>query len=277
MKKLLIVLLSLFSSIILAQRLEMPESELKEKLDSILREGNLLYKYEKAAWISNDLAFKNPIVKAEFHDYVTYEEQGEIKTIIFEEKLQTCIAEYAFENNFDHPKSVKIEKRQLSDKEKQLINVREKILKNIHDNEYKVIIPTKGYSLNFILLPFSDKYKLYIITGTTEPNIVPFGNDYIFIANENGEIENWHKFHSQLIPASTIIGGNNVRRNNARRNRITGLIHTHLPSTPLITPTDICTFMLYAPLYDLETLTVLYAPVAMKYSLKENTIKIEYF
>ena len=276
MKKVLIALLSLFSSIMLAQKLEMSESELKEKLDSILHEGNLLYKYEKAAWISNELAFKNPIVKAEYHDYFSYTEQGVIKTIILEETLQSCIAEYVFENNFDQPKSVIIEKRELSDKEKKLINVRGKIIEKIHEKE-KVTVPTRGYGLNYILLPFADKYKLYIITGTTEPNIVPFGNDYVFIANEEGEIENWHKFHSQLIPSSTIVGGNNARRNNARRNRITGLIHTHLPSTPLITATDICTFLLYAPLYDLETLTVLYAPVAMKYSLKENTITIVYF
>jgi len=191
MKKILIALLSLFSSIILAQQLKMSESELKEKLDSILIEGNLLYRYEKAAWISNELAFKNPTVKAEFHDYLTYEEQGEIRTIILEEKLQTCIAEYAFENNFDQPKSVKIGKRELSDKEKKLIAVREKILKKIYDKEYEVTVPIRGYNLNFILLPFVDKFKLYIITGTTEPNVVPFGNDYIFIANENGEIENW--------------------------------------------------------------------------------------
>ena len=282
MKKvsLILVLVSLLSSNVLAQQLKISESELKEKLDSILHEGNLLYKYEKAAWISNELAFKNPTVKAEFHGYLTYEEQSEIKSIILAENLQTCIAEYTFEDNFDQPKYVKIEKREVSDKEKTLIEVRQKILENIlDDGKYEVSVPKGGYNLNFILLPFADKYKLYMITGTTEPNVVPFGNDYIFIADENGEIESWHKFHSQLIPSPTITGGNNSRKNNAKSNKVTGLIHTHLPSTPLMTATDICTFLLYAPIYDLKTLTVLHGRVrvAMKYWLKENKITTEYF
>ena len=269
------MLLALFSSALLAQQIEMSESELMNKLDSVLQEGNLLYKYEKSAWISNDLASENPIVRAEFKDYLTYEEQGEIRTIIFGENHQICIAEYTFENNFDNPKSIKIEKRELSDKERTLIDVREKILNNINDNEYGITAPPAGYNFNLILLPFADKYKLYIITGTTEPNVVPFGNDYIFIADENGDIESWQKPHFQLIPTYTVITGGYARRNFAR---VTGLIHTHLPTTPLMTATDICTFMLYAPFYgDLETLTVVSAPVAMKYHLKENKITIQYF
>ena len=278
-----LLLLTLFSGIIFAQQLEMSESELMNKLDSILQEGNLLYKYEKATWVATDLAYENPIVKAEVKDYLTYEEQGEIRTIILGENLQTCIAEYTFEIDLDNPTSAKIEKRELFDKEKTLVDVRKKILNNINDSKYGVVIPPVGYGLNYILLPFAGKYKLYIITGTTIPNIVPFGNDYIFIANENGEIESWQKFHSILIPSYTIVGGNNTRRNNSRRNNainsnIKGLVHTHLPMTPLITATDICTFMLYAPFYDnLETLTVVSHFGIMRYSLKENKITVEYF
>jgi len=255
-----LLLLTLFSGIIFAQRIRISENELMNKLDSILQEGNLLYRYEKSSWISNDLALENPTVKEEFRDYLTYEEQGEIRTIILGENLQTCIAEYIFENDFDNPKSVKIEKRELSDKEKTLIDVRGKIQKNITQNKYKVTVP-QGYAMNLILLPFADKYKLYMITGTTE-SIIPFGNDYIFIADENGKIESWNKFHTRLIPA--YIGGNYAKA--------VGVYHTHLPKTPLITATDICIFMLYAPLCSLETLTIMSDLGTMTYSLKENKI-----
>ena len=259
-----LLLLALFSSALLAQRIKMSESELMNKLDSVLQEGNLLYKYEKSAWISNDLAFENPIVRAEFKDYLTYEEQGEIRTIILGENHQVCIAEYVFEYNFDNPKSIKIEKRELSDKERTLIDVRKKIIDNTKDKKYKVTVP-KGYDLNFILLPFADKYKLYIITGTTNHDVVPFGNDYIFIADKNGKIESWHKFHSRLIPA--YVGVNNA----------VGLFHTHLRRTPLMTATDICIFMLYAPLCNLETLVIMSDLGTMSYSLKVNKIAIQYF
>ena len=262
----LVWLLSLFSSIILAQEMKLSENELRKQLDSVLNEGNLLYKYEKSTWISSDLAFENPIVKAEYSDYLTYEDHDVIRTIILSKGLKTCIAEYTFENNFDNPKFVKIEKRELSEKEKNLIDVRVKLLKNVKSRKYGVTAP-KGYNLNFILVPFSDKYKLYIITGTTQPNVIPLGNDYIFIADKNGVIESWHKFHSQLIPGYTMYNGN----------RVVGLVHTHLRTTPLITATEICTFMLYAPLYDVNSLSII-SPVIgryiMKYSLKENEITV---
>jgi len=266
MKKISLLVLSLFSSILLAQKIELSENELNNRLDSILTEGNLLYKYEKSAWISTDLAFENPTVKAEFYGYLTYEEQGEIKTIILGEKHQTCIAEYVFKNNFNKPKSEKIEKRELSDKEKTLIEIREKILENIYENKYEVTVP-EGYKLNLILLPFADKYKLYMITGTTQNNEIPFGNDYIFIADKNGKIESWHKFHSRLIPTYTMMNGNKVEES----------IHSHLMTTPLITATDICTFMLYAPLYGIDAFSV-YSPAIgkyMTYSLEKNKITVK--
>ena len=264
MKKILFfVIVSLFSSILHAQTIDISETELKTQLDSVLAEGLLLYGYERAAWISTDLAMENPTVKQNFWSYLVYEDQNEIRVIIIGKKAQNCIAEYSFKNDFNNPKSIKIENRELSDKENFLLGLREKILINVSDEKYGITIPD-GYNLNFILLPFTDKYKFYIITGTSKDDTIPFGNDYLFIADKNGEIEDWQKFHSRLIPAQTKVDGGKVNR----------LVHSHLRTTPLMTATDICTFMLYAPLYDIDTFSV-YSPAIgkyMTYSLKDNEI-----
>jgi len=237
------------------------EKELIRQLDSILKEGNLLYKYEKSAWIASDLALKNPIIEAEYNGYFTYEEDGVIKVIILGTAHQTSIAEYIFENNFQIPKSVKIEKRELSDREKMLIYIRKKILENIQSNRYEITVP-EGYGLNLVLLPFENKYKLYIITGATKPNVIPFGNDYIFIADQNGNIESWQKTPPRF-------------RTLPEGMRVTEITRTHLTDDPLITATDICTFMLYAPLHGLEAFSVLCRTgLRLRYSLKENTITI---
>ncbi|MDR0437150.1 MAG: hypothetical protein LBH22_02470 [Bacteroidales bacterium] len=228
----------------------------------ILNEGNLLYKYEKSAWVAGDLALKNPIVAAEYGDYFTYEENGVIKTIILDESRQTCIAEYTFENNFENPKSVKIEKRELSEKEKILIDVQDKISKNILEGKYE-ITTSEGYGLNGVLLPFADKYKFYIITGTSLPNIIPFGNDYIFIADLDGKIESWQKFppRFRVLPEGM---------------KVEEMTRTHITDDPLITAADICTFMLYAPLYDIDAFSVIsQTGLKMRYSLKENTIMVD--
>ncbi len=265
MRKILFLLLFL-PSLILAQTIEISESELTAQLDSVLAEGHLLYRYEKAAWISTDLAQQNITVIKDYGGFFTYEEQGEIRVIIIGKKSQNCIAEYSFENNFNKPKTVKTESRELSNKEKDLLKVREKILENLSDKKYEVSIPG-GYSPNLILLPFVEKYKLYIIMGTSQKDVIPFGNDYLFIADKNGKIENWHKFHSGIIPGYTKMNGSKVKE----------LIHSHLRTTPLITATDICTFMLYAPLYDIDTFSV-YSPALgkyMTYSLKTNKITVK--
>jgi hypothetical protein len=267
MKKVfLLVFLSLFSSILLAQNIELSESDLKNQLDSVLKEGNLLYKYEKSTWIATDLAQENPIVKPDFYSYFTYEDSGEIKIIILGKNRQFCVAEYVFEEDFDNPKYVRIDKRNFSDKEKGLIEMREKIFDNISNPKYGISVPYDGYSLNFILIPYANKYKFYVITGTEQENVIPFGNDYIFITNKKGKIKSWHKFHSRLIPGYTMYDGN----------KVTEMTHSHMRTTPLITATDICTFMLYAPLYDIDAFSV-YSPAIgkyMKYNWKENAITV---
>lgn len=267
MKKILLsIIISLISSTLLAQTIKMSEAELKTKLDSVLTEAQLLYKYEKATWVSTDLAIGNRAVKKDWGGYLAYEEHGEIRVIILGKGRKNCIAEYSFVSDFNNPKSVTTITRELSNREKTLLKVEEKIVKNLSDKPYKVTIPD-GFKPNLILLPFDEKYKLYIIMGTSQRDVIPFGNDYLFIADKNGKIENWQKFHSGMILGYTTFNGH----------KVTELTHSHLPTTPLITATDICTFMLYAPLYEIDAFSV-YSPAIgkyMKYSLKDNEITVK--
>lgn len=265
-KKSLLLIVSLITNLLFAQTTEISDAELKKKLDSVLTEAHLLYKYEKAAWISTDSAMKNQAVKKDYGGFFTYEEHGEIRVIILGKKSQECIAEYSFESDFYKPKSEITESRELSDKEKTLLEVKEKIVGNLSDKKYEVSIPD-GYSPNLILLPFAEKYKLYILMGTSQRDVIPFGNDYLIIADLKGKIENWQKFHSRIIPGYMKFEGN----------KVTELSHSHLRTTPLITATDICTFMLYAQLYDIDSFSV-YSPAIgkyMKYSLRNNEITIK--
>ena len=64
---------------------------------------------------------------------------------------------------------------------------------------------------------------------------IPFGNDYLFIANKEGEIQSWKKFHSRLIPVEAT----------EQMPMIAFPVHSHLKYEPFISATDICTFRLY--------------------------------
>jgi len=264
MKSFYLLISFLISIAATAQDIQYSEEELKQKLDSVLLEADLLYKYEKSAWISTDLALADPNIKKEFGGYLTYNESEVIKTVILDKKYENSIAQYSFFNDFSRPMGVSSETKVLDAGEKQILAIKEKIIGQLNDPKYAIVVP-QGYSLNLILIPTSEKYKLYIITGTTQSNVIPFGNDYLFIADSEGNIEDWRKFHSRLIPAQTKLPDGK---------QIISAIHSHLKSNPLISATDICTFRLYAPLYGLEEFSV-YSPAIkkyMKYNLSANTI-----
>jgi len=88
-----ILVLFFFSNVILAQDIKLSEKKLKVKLDSVLKEGNLLYKYEKSAWISSDLALENPKIKDNYGGYLTYEINSTIKTIILKNGADATVVD----------------------------------------------------------------------------------------------------------------------------------------------------------------------------------------
>jgi hypothetical protein len=103
--------------------------------------------------------------------------------------------------------------------------------------------------------------------GTYKSGIIPFGNDYLFKADYSGNIVEWKKFHSRLIPAQMEI---------PESGKIISAMHSHLRTTPHITATDICTFRLYAEFSKIKSFIV-YSPAigkSMEYDINDNTIKI---
>jgi hypothetical protein len=257
----LLILLSTYSK----GQIAMTDIQIKEKTDSILLEGNLLFRYEEAAWVSNDLAFGKEKIKNEFGGYFVYQTNDTMKAIILN-RDSLCILEYSFIPYFNLPIDSSFIKRDLTETENRLIKIKHKILKEIAENQYDVVCPP-GYRINKVLVPFDNYFKLYLLTGTSQARVIPFGNDYLFIATDDGRILTWKKFHSRLLSVpSKMPNGDPINRTS----------HTHLYSEPFISATDICTFRLYASLLGQIEFSV-YSPALskwFKYKLSENTIEI---
>jgi len=254
MKNVFTIILSLFCFIGKAQDIQLTAEEINAKLDSILLEGNLLFRYENASWISTDLAYLNEDIKRGYGRYFTYEANDTIKTIIIDVNKENCIAEYGFSKGQLNPGSKKLDVRKLTSRELRLLEIENKIRSQITDPKYGVAVP-EGFSLNMILIPGNTGYRFYIITGTTQSNVIPFGNDHLFETDAEGNVKDWKKFHSRLIPQTTTVP------NGAK---LAMAIHSHLRTSPFISATDICTFKLYGKLFDLERLSV-YSPAFGKY------------
>lgn len=265
MRKTYLMLFILVSTVMNGQ-VKFTKEEIKQKTDSILIEGDLLYKYEKAAWVSTDQALALKDIKEKFGGYMIYQSGDSIKAIILEKDQNNCIYEMTYFNDFSIPIKENLSSRCLTDFEKKLQSIKNKLLDEVFNQKYQVSCP-EGYNLNIELIPYEFGYKLYIIAGTSKSDMIPFGNDYIFFADKNGEITSWRKFHSRLIPTVTKYEGETVR----------GIIHSHLVSEPFITATDICTFRLYGSISGVKEFEILSTALSkvFTYDLDTNTIKVK--
>ncbi|MDR2238196.1 MAG: hypothetical protein LBE92_18890 [Chryseobacterium sp.] len=265
MKQLTGILLILMSMLISAQEKKHSDQELKQKLDSIKAEGNLLFAHENASWHSGDLIGQNKSVAGSVGTYLTYKAHDTIKTVFLNRDQSLVLAEYSFKNNQKTPVKESFRERKLNVTESGINNVRNTIIPQLSDPRYEVGAP-EGFTLNVIILPMNENYKVYLIPGTSQNGLIPFGNDYLFITDKKGAILSHQKFHSRLIPAFTQM------ENGAT---ITKATHSHLRTSPFISATDICTFKLYAPLTKMEEFSV-YSPALgtyMTYNYKKDSLE----
>jgi len=259
-----ILLLSVFITPLLSGQVNVTKEEIKQKTDSIIVEGNLLYQFEKVAWVSTDQALSLKDIKQQYGGYLIYQSDDSIKAIILDKSRENCIYEMTYIHDFTIPNKEILVNRPLYEEEKELQSVKNKIMITISEPAYQVTCQ-EGYDLNFELIPYEQGYKLYILTGTKKPDVIPLGNDYIFFANKNGDIQSWRKFHSRLIATPTKYDGE----------KITGITHSHLRTEPYISATDICTFKLYGSYYGLKQFKVLSTALStyFTYDVDSNTIE----
>jgi hypothetical protein len=243
------------------------ENSLQVKLDSILVEADLMYKYEKSVWNSTDLLMSNRKLKKHYGGYIVHHSNDTLTVTYLNKNQKESIARYRYKfDDLNKPLTTSIETTELTAIERELFDIKDKMANQLSDSKYSVTIP-QNYNPNLVLIKADNEYRLYIIMGTSQTGVIPFGNDYLFKADSKGNITDWKKFHSRMIPAMAEFNGQIV----------TESFHSHLRTTPYITATDICTFRLYAQYTELEKFSV-YSPalgLTMTYILKTNKIEIE--
>lgn len=233
MKNMLTLIVLLSSWLTVYSQESYTEAELKQKCDSIVEEANTLYRYETAAWNFTDMIFTKPGLIETIQNILTYHQGDSIKCVAID-KQSYCIYEATFLNE-SAPCSEVTTRRNLTEQEILLAKIKEKIRSELADHEKYPIYRYDNYPLNWDLIPFADGYKFYAISGVSKGRAIPFGNDYLFIANKEGEIQSWKKFHSRLIPVEAT----------EQMPMIAFPVHSHLKYEPFISATDICTFRLY--------------------------------
>lgn len=213
--------------------------ELDKKSDTLLAEGRRLYKSEMASWYGTDIFLGQYKDKDRIGGYFSYSDKDANKCIFFSTgDTPRVIGTITFDDTYNvQTARADLTERDLTDPEHELCMLRIAASKMISkDTLFKFYEHT---NLNLIPLITGDERKVYILTGPQQTGMVIFGNDYLLTFDKENKNINEHSLHRNII--SINYGGKD-----AKGEDVVGTMHTHQPETgDFITPTDICTLMLY--------------------------------
>ena len=220
----------------------LPEAEvLKAANDSILAEAYLLYLFEKSAWVLEDvLTASKPTAMNEMGGWFPIgdkEDEDAIKGVFFNREKTKALFEASF-NLKTGTASGKDVVRDLSPEEIEIINVRQKALQAVRtlDPEDLPSCPEEC-TFNTEIIPIDEElYRVYFMLGTTRHGVIPFGCDFSYDCDAEGNIKGFRRYHKTYIPTPLKMDDGSP---------VLSAVHSHLGFCPLIAPTDIALFLLY--------------------------------
>jgi hypothetical protein len=232
----------------------------------ITAEGIALYRSEMASWYGTDVFVENYKDREKIWGYFSYTKNDEVPTCVFFSKENKVIGTISFPTDYN-PKNSKLDltERDFSDVEKDYFTIRQATYQKIKNdtifNFYK--------NVNFNIVPLINKdgeKRVYVFSGTNQNNTVLFGNDYLLNFDKNNELKKIQRLHNSLLTFSIY---------DEKIGKTVGGVHSHvLEDWPYITPTDICTLMLYQKFTNWENYTVISKKYTSLWNGKSNFLVI---
>ena len=212
------------------------QKDLNQLTKPIVEEGKMLYQSEMASWHGTDLFLENYKNHENIGGYFSYSEDEEIRCVFFSRaESPKVIGVIQFDSTFQIEKAIiDLKERTFSEKEDDLYQIRKNALIEVNrDTSFKQYQNT---NFNFIPLVNNKEKKVYILTGASVSGVVIFGNDYLLTFDDNNQLLSKKSLHKNIIPIFY-----------EEEKKAEEVVHSHLPETgEFITPTDICTLMLYS-------------------------------
>jgi len=245
------------------------QDKLQKIANEIKAEGTELYKSEMASWYGTDLFLEKFAQKREniggYFSYVV----NNIPKCIFYSKGDTAhvIGTIIFDTAYNtRTATVDGTDREFTATEREYFSIRSKALERVKNDT--LFERYKNTDLNLIPIIKDGEKKVYILTGPQQNGVVVFGNDYLITFNKKNEIISEKRLHKNILFIHT-------DQKEADSIKVTGSMHTHLPETgEFITPTDVCTLMLYEKYTPWETHIVVSEQYMSIWNCKNNTLII---
>ncbi|NVK73345.1 MAG: hypothetical protein HWE24_07685 [Oceanospirillaceae bacterium] len=237
-------------------------------LDSILKEANKLYSFESVAWHATDgLQSMSRKTIDKIGSYIIYEMKDSVYCVWVDQAEKSALIEMAYSHHsYSIPARVTEVNRSLNEYETDFIQTRSALFNQIAtDTTYgnQIGVP-RNFNFNPVFFKIENGWRLYLMVGTSEYSVVPYGNDYVIECDENGEITSFTMLHSRLLP---------FEYGNSEQTTIT-VMHNHRKSVPYITATDICIHRLYADYHQIDLLSVIAGDPLLLFEYRISTNKI---
>jgi hypothetical protein len=243
------------------------EKDLNKVADSVSREGKALFRSEFASWYGTDIfAAKCPGRRAIAGGYISYDDGRNLVNVFYSNDPEPkVLSTITFGYDLDDKKyGLDTTDREFTPAEKELYTMRKRAVARINkDTTFKTY---SNAELNPVPIILNGARKVYVLTGTNANGVVLFGNDYRISFDKNDYITSVKKMHNSLIVSE--IGDDTAKI------QLAG-IHNHLPKySDFITPTDICTLMLYEKFTTWHQYIVISKKYASVWDCKTNTLAI---
>ncbi len=208
----------------------------------IVEDVKLLYRSERASWYGTYIFLEKYSDRDKIGGYFSYLEEAVAKCIFFSKgETPKVIGTISFDSTY----AVKTAQADLTERdftaaENNLFRIRHSALQSI--NKDTLFKQYNNTSLNVVPIIFQGEKKVYVLTGPKENGVVIIGNDYLLTYDEQNQLTGKKQLHKNIISI-----GYGAKQGENGEGTTVGAMHTHLPETgDFITPTDICTIMLYA-------------------------------
>lgn len=245
------------------------QDDLEKLKESIVKEGMELYRSEKASWHGTDFFLEEYKEKEKLGGYFSYVENDFSRCVFYSnDKKAKVVGSITFRESYDKSDAViDFKKRDFSEKEALLYALREEALQRINkDTIFKFYSNT---NFNLVPLIFNGEKKVYVLTGPTKSGVVLYGNDYLLTFTSKNKVESIKPLHKSLIAIE--YGNDNLEDSK----QIISAMHSHLPGyEEILTPTDLCTTLLYEPLTSWEAVYVLSEKYVSFWDCKEHILNV---
>jgi hypothetical protein len=214
-------------------------TQLQKVARPIISDAHLLYRCEMASLKGKETEASDDWTEDARGGSISYPDGDNTICVFYTAKDTTPYLTIVFDTTFKYSTAIKTRQiRPFTDKEKTYYEIKaatEKLVKN--DTFFKTYEHTE-----LVIIPIlkKDKMAAYVVTRTSDRNIIPLGNDHLIRFDDNFTPIYRERIHDEYLPM-----------NIATQTNVSGEVHTeheHIKGkNSFMTATDISTFMLYEP------------------------------